>query len=149
MTIVVDASVAIKWFVEENLTAEADEALRRSDSLFAPDLIVTEVTNIAWKKAIRGELEAEQAKFIAASIHQGQLDLVPSTMIHQRALDIGLEIEHSIYDCLYLALAEWLESPLVTADQRLIGKTEGTAYADLVFHLIDYLAVKPTNGGTA
>ncbi len=149
MTIVVDASVAIKWFVEENLVAEADEALHGSGSLFAPDLIVTEVTNIAWKKVIRGELEAEQARLIAASIHQGQLDLVPSTMIHQRALGIGLEIEHSIYDCLYLALAERLESPLVTADQRLIGKTKSTAYADLVYHLIDYLAAKPTNGGAA
>ncbi len=129
--------------------AEADEILRGSGALFAPDLIVTEVTNIAWKKALRGELEAEQAKFIAASIHQGQLDLVPSTMMHQRALGIGLEIEHSIYDCLYLALAERLGSPLVTADQRLVGKAKGTPYADLVHHLVEYSAAKPSNGGTA
>ena len=147
MSLVVDANLVIKWFVEEELTGEADELLCRSEAFFAPDLVVTEVTNVVWKKVMRGELEAETAKFIAASLHQGQLDLVPSTMLHQRALAIGLEIEHLIYDCLYLALAERLESPLITADQRLIGKTRGSPYAGLVYHLIDYLVAKPSNGG--
>ena len=41
MSLVVDASVVIKWFVEENLVAEADGLLRRPESLFAPDLVVT------------------------------------------------------------------------------------------------------------
>ncbi len=149
MSLVVDASVVIKWFVEENLVAEADGLLRRPESLFAPDLVVTEVTNIAWKKVLRGDLEAEQAEFIPASVHVGQLDLVPSTMLHRRALAIGLEIQHSIYDCLYLALAERMGNSLITADERLIGKLEGSPYASLAAHLSKYDASEaPEDGAT-
>jgi predicted nucleic acid-binding protein len=147
MSLVVDASVVIKWFIEENRVAEAEGLLHRPESLFASDLVVTEVTNIAWKKALRGELEAAQVEFIAASFHKGQLDLVPSNMLHQRALAIGLEIRHSIYGCLYLVLAERLGSPLVTANERLIGKLQGSSYARLANHLKTYAAAKVPKGG--
>ena len=47
---VVDASVAIKWFVREALHEEALRLVDNPDAMQAPDLLVVEVTNIAWKK---------------------------------------------------------------------------------------------------
>ena len=135
MSLVVDASVVIKWFVEEVLTEEADRVLQADDALFAPSLLVVEITNIAWKKALRGEIESEQAHLIASSIHQGPLELIPDLLLHQRALALGFEIEHSIYDCLYLALAERLDCPLVTADARLVRKLEPTSHSGRLVHV--------------
>jgi predicted nucleic acid-binding protein len=48
--LVIDASVAVKWVVEEEGTAEA-LALLRASKLVAPELLVAECANILWKKA--------------------------------------------------------------------------------------------------
>ena len=56
MTLVVDASVAIKWFVEESRSDAARAVLTSGESLVAPDLVVPEACNAAastslWQKA--------------------------------------------------------------------------------------------------
>jgi len=48
-TLVIDASVAVKWVVEEDGTADAP-ALRRSAKLIAPELLMAECADILWKK---------------------------------------------------------------------------------------------------
>lgn len=55
MNVVVDASVAIKWYTPEVRHANAKALLGRADTTVAPELIVAEVTNVAWAKARRGE----------------------------------------------------------------------------------------------
>ena len=63
-TFVVDASIAIKWVVEEAGTTQA-LALRKNARLIAPDLLVAECANILWKKTQRGELSPEEAELAA------------------------------------------------------------------------------------
>ena len=58
--LVIDASIAIKWVIEEEGTAEA-LLLRNKARLRAPDLLAAECANILWKKAQRKELSAEEA----------------------------------------------------------------------------------------
>jgi predicted nucleic acid-binding protein len=65
-TLVVDASVAVKWVVEEPRTEEA-LLLRATSRLLAPDLLVAECANILWKKVQRQELTPQEA-FRAASL---------------------------------------------------------------------------------
>ena len=49
MTIVVDASVALRWCFQLNGSDRAEELLRSDDHLIAPDLVIAEITNAAWK----------------------------------------------------------------------------------------------------
>ena len=55
-TFVIDASIAVKWVVEEHRTPEALLALRQKAKLIAPELLVAECANILWKKVQRQEL---------------------------------------------------------------------------------------------
>ncbi|HWA50577.1 MAG TPA: type II toxin-antitoxin system VapC family toxin, partial [Dongiaceae bacterium] len=119
MSLVVDASVVIKWFIDEPLHDYARQLLKGSESLYAPDLLLAEVGNIIWKKVIRGEIGEEQARKIAQSLRDLPLTLQSSDALIERALQIALSIKHPVYDCLYLACAEALGSTLVTADERL------------------------------
>ncbi|MFQ5954065.1 MAG: type II toxin-antitoxin system VapC family toxin, partial [Kiloniellales bacterium] len=135
MSFVVDASVAIKWFVEEDQSEEALRLLEREEPFYAPDLIVAEVTNIAWKKAIRDEIERDQAQEIANAIRQGVPALYPSAELNERALEIGLTFNQPIYDCLYIACAEAVDGVLVTTDQKLLNTTKGTNFEGRVRHL--------------
>ncbi len=73
-TLVVDASIAIKWVVEEEGTPQA-LALRKSARLIAPDLLVAECANILWKKARRGELSSEEADLAARLLERSDIEL--------------------------------------------------------------------------
>ena len=140
MTLVVDASVAIKWFVEEDLADEAAALLHRSFSLHAPDLIVPEVMNAAWKKFVRGAIGRAQAEAIALSLPRSPLHLTASLFLHRRALEIAIDLRHSVYDCLYLACAERVGGTVVTADRALLGKVAESSFADLAAYLPDWAA---------
>ena len=71
----VDASVAIKWFVEEPDSAAAARLLR--DHLSAPDLLVPECANILWKKVACGELSLDEAEVIATALEGAAITLHP------------------------------------------------------------------------
>lgn len=141
MNFVIDASVAIKWFVEEDLTEAALRLLEREEPFCAPDLIVAEVTNIAWKKVIRGEIERGQASDIMDSIQESSVMLHSSVPLNARALEIALDLKHPVYDCLYIACAEAVgDGCMVTADGRLCAAVADTAYAGLAVHLSTIVA---------
>lgn len=135
MTFVVDASVAIKWFVREALHTEALRLLDEPETLHAPDLLVPEVTNIAWKKALRGEIGKNQAAGIAKAIRQGVPLLYPSALFNERALEIAFLLEHPVYDCLYLACAELNDGVLITADEALGEAARRAGFGRLIRHL--------------
>lgn len=131
MSLVVDASVVIKWLIDEPLHDNARRLLAAGENLHAPDLLIAEVGNIAWKKATRKEIEASQARSIALALPDLPLSLHASDELIDRALQIALVINHPVYDCLYLACAEVLNATLVTADERLGKATAGTALAGI------------------
>lgn len=130
MTIVVDASVALKWFAAEVDSSQA-HALVRDETLIAPDLVIAETLNAAWKAVRRGLMKEEQADFVDSLV--GAFDeLVPSAQLGRRALEIGLALDHPVYDGFYIALAERERIQLVTADSRLINKARKTRFGEIV-----------------
>lgn len=138
MTLVVDASVAFKWFVNEPDSTVAI-ATRGSDrDLIAPELVVSEVCNSAWKSFRRGQLTAVQCEIIATSIAPAFAHLIGHASLAQRAMAIATDLSHPVYGCLYLALAERERTVVVTADGRLVGRVQGTPYATFVRHLSTY-----------
>src|ERR1700752_5035285 len=116
MNLVIDSSVAIKWFVAENLHDEAKHLLDSGNDLYAPDLLVIELANVAWKKARRKEIGDRQAREIAIACLDGVPALHPSTDFIDRATEIALDLNHPVYDCLYIACAESIWSVFGTAD---------------------------------
>jgi predicted nucleic acid-binding protein len=131
VSLVVDASVAYKWFVNERGSTDAVALRTTATPLIAPDLIVSEVCNSAWKSFRRGQLDAVQCGIIATAIGRSLAWLAPSAPLATAAMRMATALDHPIYDCLYLALAEREGIVLVTADQRLIGRVLGTPYAAL------------------
>lgn len=122
MTIVVDASVAVLWTLAQRQSEKA-AALQGQGDLIAPSLIVAEVGNAIWKAVRRGDLPSREAR-AAVDLALGPLSaLIPLEELRERALELSVMIDHAIYDCFYLALAERERVPLVCVDGPLIAKT--------------------------
>jgi predicted nucleic acid-binding protein len=124
--IVVDASVAIKWFVPEIHEDEAACWLSSGHPLLAPDLLFAEVGNIAWKKTIRDELSEAEARRIRRALTKLPLLTISSRELSEAALDLALALRCTVYDALYVALAVAEDAWLVTADRKLHGRISAT-----------------------
>jgi predicted nucleic acid-binding protein len=120
MTTVVDASVAAQWVLNEPGTARA-LFLRDEEGLIAPTLIASEIGNALWKAVHRGAVMSDDALAAMKTILVPFEALIPVEDLRNRALEIAIELDHPIYDCFYLALAERERCPLVTADKRLVA----------------------------
>ena len=125
-TLVIDASVAVKWVVEEEGTTAALMLRRSGVRLIAPDLLAAECANVLWKKAHRGELSEEEAGFAARLLQAADIELLPTRSLLEAATRTAVELDHSAYDCLYLALAVERDCRFVTTDERFLNKL-GTA----------------------
>jgi predicted nucleic acid-binding protein len=120
-TFVVDASIAVKWVVEEEGTPQA-LALRRQAKLIAPELLVAECANILWKKARKRELSIDEALFAARLLQAADIELLPARSLLETATRIAIELDHPAYDCLYLAVAVENGCRFITADESLVRK---------------------------
>lgn len=123
MRTVVDASVVLKWYFDEPGTGAADrllaEQLAGERELFAPDLIVAELGNALWKRLRRRECDLADVGSILSLWDSEQPPLVPSSLLLERALSLAAELDHPVYDCLYLAVAIAFDASFATADRAL------------------------------
>jgi predicted nucleic acid-binding protein len=117
---VVDASVATKWYFEEEHSTDAARLLSETAfDLLAPDLIRVEVAAAAWKRVVRAEIEAGKAEEIFGELIAVPLELTPTVDLVSAALAIALQVRRSVYDSIYLAHAIRSGAPLVTGDRKL------------------------------
>jgi predicted nucleic acid-binding protein len=121
--LVIDASIATKWVVDEDGTPEA-LALRKQGKLIAPELLVSECANILWKKVRRNELTKDEALLAARLLQASDIELLPTRSLLAAAVPIAIDLDHPAYDCIYIALAIAQDCPFVTADQRLLRKLD-------------------------
>ena len=118
-TLVIDASIAVKWVVEENGTPEA-LVLRQKAKLIAPELLVAECANILWKKVQRDELLKEEA-LLAARLLQGvRSNCCPRGLCLRPRRKCQSKSTTPLMIALYLALAVDNECRCVTADERFL-----------------------------
>ena len=137
-SLVIDASVAVKWVVEEEGTKEA--LALRDQALAAPDLLIAECANILWKKVRRNELSEQEAVFAAGLLARADIELMAMRPYLEAAVRIAVALDHPAYDCIYIALAEAEGLRFVTADMSLLRKVRRQAserYADRVVGLAD------------
>lgn len=134
--VVSDASVIVKWFIEEE---HSDKALKLRDmhvngevSIAAPELMPFEVLN-ALKYS--GLFELDELKAAAISLSSYGIELYSlKGELAERAVEIAVEKDITVYDAVYLALANELSTVLYTADEKLIRKV-GREYGDIVVHI--------------
>jgi predicted nucleic acid-binding protein len=116
---VVDASVAIKWYLPEPHDDCAARLRREGTDLDAPDLLYAEIGNTLWKRVRRGELTTRRAGGIVDAVSRLPIEIHPSRLLAGAALQIACSTGLTVYDSLYLASALLTDGRLVTADRRL------------------------------
>jgi predicted nucleic acid-binding protein len=116
---VVDASVALKWYLPEPDDDHAARLQHSGAAIDAPDLLFAEVGNSLWKRVRRGELTTAEAGRIQAAISRLPIETYPCRLLAGAALQIGCAAGVTVYDALYLATALLTDGRVVTADRRL------------------------------
>jgi predicted nucleic acid-binding protein len=116
LTLVIDASVAVKWVLPEAGSERALALRNAPDHLIAPTQVMAEVANAIWKYAKRGDLSSADA-IAAVRMAAGPLArLVPLNELIEPSLEMAVRFRHPVYDCFYLAVAMREAAPLITAD---------------------------------
>ena len=129
--IVLDASVAVKWYAIEPFTREALGLLRElHDNITVPDIFISEVIGALVRhanidKSLRSASTESVGRF--ASLFDDKWILAERTDPRQmeRASQLALDLGHPLKDCIYLALAMELGCDLVTCDARFAAKAKG------------------------
>jgi predicted nucleic acid-binding protein len=119
---VIDASVAIKWVITEAGTEEANDLRGTGTAFHAPGLIVPDIGNILWKKILRQEVTSAEAELACKILRFAKIEIHDMQRHSSMALSMALALGHPVYDATYLALAQALDIPMVTADRRLVNK---------------------------
>lgn len=120
---VVDASVVLRWFVQDSLTDPAIAAADRFD-LIAPTLLGAEVANALRSQIRFAGMPTEQALRHLDGLWSTISDVEDRPLL-PAALRLAADRDHPVYDCVYLALAMREGIPLVTGDMRLARKFGG------------------------
>ena len=135
VTVIVDASVALKWVIEEP-GADAALALVADETLAAPDLLFIECANVLWVKVRRGQLSMADAKAALAAIEATPIRTIPTRLHVTAAQAIAFDLGQTAYDSLYLAAAVAEQAMLVTADDAFAAAAAAHAlYRPLVRQL--------------
>ena len=116
MSLVIDASTALKWVLDEE-GADAALALQGAD-LTAPSLWLVEAANALWRRSRNGEFSETKAAELLADLTQAPVVAMPLEPDLGAALTLAHLLGHPIYDCLYLAAAIRLGTFVVTSDRR-------------------------------
>lgn len=123
MRYVLDASVALKWVLDEPNVDPAlalrEEFVNQKIELIAPDIFPIEVAHVISKGFRTRQFSADEADAYLTDLTTSLPDLVTSQSLLQRAFQISKHTRTGIYDALYLALGEIEQVKVVTADERM------------------------------
>jgi predicted nucleic acid-binding protein len=133
--LVVDASVALKWFVNEPEAVQARRLLSGTYSLRVPDLIYGEIGNALWKRVRRKEITIDQGEQVLNALASIPWSVHPTSSLAPAAFGIAVRTGCTMYDGLYVALAVGGGALLVTADEKLVRQLSQTPLAAHVLRL--------------
>ncbi|MEM2598779.1 MAG: type II toxin-antitoxin system VapC family toxin [Thermoproteota archaeon] len=134
--VVSDASVVVKWFIQEK---ESDKALKLRDmhvsgqlDIAAPQLLFFEVLNALKSSNLFSE---EELKTASNSLLNYRVELHPlNRELAEETVEIAFKTNLTIYDAAYVALAIHLDTVLYTADEKIL-EAAGKEYGGHVLHV--------------
>lgn len=140
--LVLDTSVAVKFYLPEELDDEAVRLLEAAESgeveFSAPSTLQPEFFNALWQRRRRDELSLEKVREGWADFVSDELATIYATEdLMPHAAEIAFESGAIIYDALFLALAEDIGTTMVTADRKLLRALDSTSFARLALSLAD------------
>jgi predicted nucleic acid-binding protein len=130
---IVDASVAAKWFLpEEDFESEAqlvrdallDERIKGS----APSILWSEVAHAIVGAVRQGRFDKDQARSVSARFHRLRLAVGLTDVDAEDAVDRALKVGIGAYDAQYLSLSAALDQSVITADRRLFERGRAHGY---------------------
>ena len=126
---VVEASALVRLFVPDGPLPDGFEEFLRGvergmNKAIAPELLVAEMANVIVKKRKRGELRDDESVVLLSDLLSVPVRLLPHSPILSKAFELAWEHNLTVYDTLYLALAEERGAVLFTADDRLLKVAE-------------------------
>ena len=139
MALVVDASVAVKWLVVEEDSADA-RGLLDDEELHAPRLLVSEIANAVWRKVRLDQVDRGAAGQLLATMSDVPVRWHADETICADAIRLAIAYDRPVYDLMYVALAQRLGASVVTADRRLTNALSQTDHRDLVLPLAEWQA---------
>ncbi|WP_068072662.1 type II toxin-antitoxin system VapC family toxin [Novosphingobium lentum] len=134
--LVIDASVAFKFVVEELGSSQALAYLDTDEPLIAPDLILIEVASALWKRVKESELLELHAERSLHGLPEFFARIDRMTDYMDEAFRLSFRLRHPIYDCIYLAQAVRENAVLVTADKKLVKAAARTGLGQFVRQLV-------------
>jgi predicted nucleic acid-binding protein len=130
LRVVLDASVALKWVLDE---PESDAALAlRGEDLIAPALWLAEAANALWRRSRIGDITADDARTRLSELLNGPIASLAMEPYLGEALRLATETGHPVYDCTYLAVALRHDTHVVTADKRFASAADREGLAGRV-----------------
>jgi len=126
---VLDTSVILKWFLQEDGTEAAESYLQRlllgQAIVFVPSSLFYEFGNVLWVRR-RDELTLESSLAIWQRLKQLPLNVVDWNELFPEAISLAYQHEIAVYDAAFVRLAQIKGCDLITADQKLIQRTTDT-----------------------
>lgn len=135
--VVIDASIALKWVLNEADSAAAESLIDRY-RLAAPDLLVMECANALWVRIRKRTLSPAEARAALSDLLVVDIDYEADHGLTAAALSLAADLDHPVYDCVYLALALERGARVITADRRFSAAVRGHPFhADRIRLLSD------------
>lgn len=117
MILVVDASVVVAALVDGGPDGDWAGTVLADHELAAPHLMPIEAANILRRAALAGDITADAATLAHGDLLDLRVELWPYAHLAERCWQLRDNV--TVYDGTYVALAELLDAPLATLDQRL------------------------------
>ena len=114
---ILDASVVLKWVVNESDSPKARVLAGRPDGA-APTILHVEAGYVLTKMVRQRAISVSEARAAWIELSAANIRLVDDESLLRPALELSLRLSANYYDCLYLALAVVENDALVTADGR-------------------------------
>jgi predicted nucleic acid-binding protein len=145
---ILDASVAVKWFLPEVHADFArrllhNEGFTGNQRLQIPELFFAEIGNILWKHIRRKEMTLEQAQTLLEFVTALPFQIHPHHPLIETALVIAAQTQRTVYDSLYLALAIREGTVMITADERFYNALQDSPMANYVLWIEEIEVIRP------
>jgi predicted nucleic acid-binding protein len=132
LTCVIDTNILLKHFIPDPLSPQVDLLLthltHEQTSIHIPDLFYIENANVLWKYVRAGQLNSQQAQAHLKTLKALPFQVTSTSDLLEAALNIALEFTISAYDACYIVLADQINAPLLTLDQKLLKALSNSSH---------------------